>query len=151
MQHHWFSSWLMQLTICWMSETNFDKQQRVQNTFACIVTSCKRSDHITPVLPDLHWLPIRSRLHCGHIASTSGHNRHFLGHWFQIISWRMTCDRLYDLVAMKGPRRLKGWVSICALLNQSRTVYHLQSDIVILSTLFWKHLKTHIYIEHVVN
>ena len=42
---------------------NLSKLQRVQNSLARVVTGCRRSDHITPVLKDLHWLPIRERIH----------------------------------------------------------------------------------------
>ena len=45
-----------------MSQTNFDKLQRVQNTLARVVTGTTRFDHITPVLEGLHWLPIQSRV-----------------------------------------------------------------------------------------
>ena len=36
--------------------------QRIQNTAARLVTLTKRSDHITPVLQSLHWLPIHQRI-----------------------------------------------------------------------------------------
>jgi len=39
-----------------------DKLQWIQNTAARIVTRTKRSDHISPVLKDLHWLPVRLRI-----------------------------------------------------------------------------------------
>ena len=39
-----------------------DKLQRVQNTAARLVTRTKRSQHITPVLEKLHWLPVRKRI-----------------------------------------------------------------------------------------
>ena len=45
-----------------ISKTNFDKLQRVQNTLARIVTETCRRDHISPVLADLQWLPIRARI-----------------------------------------------------------------------------------------
>ena len=38
------------------------KLQRVQNTAARIITRTSRHSHITPVLHDLHWLPIKARL-----------------------------------------------------------------------------------------
>ena len=38
------------------------KLQRIQNTAARIVTKTKKFDHITPVLTDLHWLPIEFRI-----------------------------------------------------------------------------------------
>jgi len=34
------------------------KLQRIQNTAARLITRTKRCEHITPVLMDLHWLPV---------------------------------------------------------------------------------------------
>ena len=39
-----------------------EKLQRIQNTAARIVSRTKRSEHITPVLAKLHWLPVRARI-----------------------------------------------------------------------------------------
>jgi len=39
-----------------------DKLQYVQNSAARLVTRTKRSDHITPILQDLHWLPVNQRI-----------------------------------------------------------------------------------------
>ena len=44
------------------SSMNIDKLQRVQNTLARVVSKTHRRDHITPVLADLHWLPVRYRI-----------------------------------------------------------------------------------------
>jgi len=44
------------------SAANIAKLQCVQNNLARIVTGAKRRDHITPVLRDLHWLPVASRI-----------------------------------------------------------------------------------------
>jgi len=38
------------------------KLQKIQNTAARIVTRSKYSDHITPILKKLHWLPIKERI-----------------------------------------------------------------------------------------
>ena len=38
-----------------------DKLQRVQNTAARLITRTRKSDHITPVLMELHWLPVEFR------------------------------------------------------------------------------------------
>ena len=38
------------------------KLQYVQNTAARIVTQTRKFDHITPVLFDLHWLPVSYRI-----------------------------------------------------------------------------------------
>ena len=39
-----------------------EKLQLIQNNAARLVQKCKKSDHITPTLIDLHWLPIRYRI-----------------------------------------------------------------------------------------
>jgi hypothetical protein len=39
-----------------------DKLQRVQNAAARVVTRTRKSEHITPILIDLHWLPIVKRI-----------------------------------------------------------------------------------------
>jgi len=36
--------------------------QSVQNATARLVTGARRRDHITPVLRQLHWLPVRQRI-----------------------------------------------------------------------------------------
>ena len=36
--------------------------QPVQNTVARIVTRTRKREHITPVLKELHWLPVRKRI-----------------------------------------------------------------------------------------
>ncbi|XP_064619440.1 uncharacterized protein LOC135482892 [Lineus longissimus] len=36
--------------------------QREQNSAARFITGTKRSEHITPVLKDLHWLPVNRRI-----------------------------------------------------------------------------------------
>ena len=38
------------------------KLQRVQNAAARLLVSCKKYDHITPILINLHWLPVRYRI-----------------------------------------------------------------------------------------
>ena len=45
-----------------MSESYFDQLQRVQNTLARVVTGHTKFDHITSLLAELHWLPVRSRV-----------------------------------------------------------------------------------------
>ena len=41
---------------------SISKLQRVQNSAARLVTRSRRSEHITPVLRDLHWLPVPQRI-----------------------------------------------------------------------------------------
>ena len=39
-----------------------DRLQRGQNAAARLVSGAKKYDHITPIMVDLHWLPIRRRV-----------------------------------------------------------------------------------------
>lgn len=44
-----------------LPSTLVNKLQRVQNTAARLISRTKKSDHITPTLMDLHWLPVNYR------------------------------------------------------------------------------------------
>ena len=44
-------------------DNKMKRLQRIQNIAARIVAKCPKSCHITPVLKDLHWLPIKERIH----------------------------------------------------------------------------------------
>ena len=44
------------------SVSNLARLQRVQNTLARVVAQKPQFCHITPVLSDLHWLPVRHRI-----------------------------------------------------------------------------------------
>ena len=45
-----------------ISKELVNKLQRVQNTAARLITRTKKFDHITPILKELHWLPIEERI-----------------------------------------------------------------------------------------
>ena len=45
-----------------LPDSELAKLQRIQNTAARLVARVKKSDHITPVLQKLHWLPVKSRI-----------------------------------------------------------------------------------------
>ena len=44
------------------SSSNLNKLQRVQNALARTVLMTRKRDHITPVLANLHWLPVTARI-----------------------------------------------------------------------------------------
>ena len=46
-----------------LANTGLAKLQRVQNAAARLVTSTRKYDHITPILCELHWLPVKFRIH----------------------------------------------------------------------------------------
>jgi len=45
-----------------MSDGLWRKVQSIQSAAARLVTGARRYDHITPVLRQLHWLPVRQRV-----------------------------------------------------------------------------------------
>ena len=45
-----------------LPDRQLQKLQRVQNSAARVVAFVKKQDHITPVLQELHWLPINARI-----------------------------------------------------------------------------------------
>ena len=45
-----------------LPQTLIDRLQAVQNCAARLVTRSRKHDHITPILKQLHWLPVYSRI-----------------------------------------------------------------------------------------
>ncbi|KAF7649266.1 hypothetical protein LDENG_00144190, partial [Lucifuga dentata] len=45
-----------------ISKRNIHRLQLIQNAAAQVLTQSRRSDHITPVLAALHWLPVSFRI-----------------------------------------------------------------------------------------
>ena len=45
-----------------LPKTSIAPLQRVQNAAARLITRTRRRDHITPILKDLHWLPVSERV-----------------------------------------------------------------------------------------
>jgi len=45
-----------------ISKTQTARLQLVQNAAARFLTNCRKSDHITPILRSLHWLPVNFRI-----------------------------------------------------------------------------------------
>ena len=45
-----------------LDDTHISRLQRIQNNAARVVSKMKKFDHISPVLTQLHWLPIKKRI-----------------------------------------------------------------------------------------
>ena len=130
--------------------------QSVQNAAACLVAGSRRSDHITPDLQRLHWLPVRRRIEFKlalliykSLKSLNGSTPRYLSDDCQLVSdvgrRRLrssdvsTCvvprthtgfgDRAFQVA---GPRL---WTSLPASLHQSNTTVGQ----------FKKLLKTHLF------
>ena len=56
-----------------ISDGLLHRLQSVENAAACLVTGARRCDHITPVLRQLHWLPVRQAKLCLRSRGSSGH------------------------------------------------------------------------------
>ena len=48
--------------LCHLPKRLTGKLQKIQNTAARIVTGVRRREHITPILRELHWLPVAQRI-----------------------------------------------------------------------------------------
>ena len=48
--------------LCGLNADQFRRLQLLQNSTARMLTRTPRRDHITPVLQDLHWLPVKARV-----------------------------------------------------------------------------------------
>ena len=47
---------------CGLPKREIDKLQRVQNSAARLISGLRRTDHTTPVMKELHWLPVDARI-----------------------------------------------------------------------------------------
>lgn len=45
------------------TDSHFTQLQRIQNKAARLIFGVKRREHITPYLDELHWLPVKQRVH----------------------------------------------------------------------------------------
>ena len=46
-----------------ISDYNINRLQRIQNNASRIMINTVQYDHVTPILQNLHWLPVRQRIH----------------------------------------------------------------------------------------
>lgn len=73
---------LLQLPVVRCADSLIRKLQSVQNAAARLITGARRCDHITPVLRQLHWLPLRRwvdyKVACLVHQSLSGHAPRYL-------------------------------------------------------------------------
>ena len=57
-----YSVWKSTPLLYGVSDRLMCRLQSVQNATARLVTGARRCDHITPILGQLHWLPVRQRV-----------------------------------------------------------------------------------------
>ena len=87
-----------------------NKMQRLQNTCARMITRTRRSDHITPVLIKLHWLPVRKRI-----------EYKMLSHTYRAIH-RRAPQYLCDMLSLYQPARaLRSQSTVTLAVPRART------------------------------
>ena len=128
-----------------MSSTNFDKVQRVQNTFARVVTLTAKRDKITPTFERLHWLPIRYRV--DYKLARLTYKIHLSGEPSHLRSQLVDYTPVRSLRSLVVPRTKLACVSrafsVAALQLWNSLLFEVR-DAEILTT-FSKHLKAHLY------
>ena len=88
-----------------------NKMQRLQNMCARMITRTRRSDHITPVLIKLHWLPVRKRI-----------EYKMLSHTYYRAIHRHAPQYLCDMLSVYQPARaLRSQSTLTLTVPRSRT------------------------------
>ena len=58
-----FSHWQLEFSSLWSSKNStIHPLQRIQNNSARLILKKKKSEHISPLLQNLHWLPVSQRI-----------------------------------------------------------------------------------------
>ena len=97
-----------------LPDTLLHKLQSVQNATARLITGTRHSDHISPVLCELHWLPIRERIKfkvaCLVRQSLSGQVPLYLADDYRLVSDSTRRSlRSADISTCVLPRTLSSW------------------------------------------
>lgn len=140
-----------------ISSSNLNKLQRAQNTAARIILRTSRYDHITPVLEELHWLPICQRIKYKVLVYT-----------YKALNGQ--CPQyLTDLLNVYRPTRaLRSSNDLSLVVPRTRTVtfgnrsfshaapflWNALPDAIRSSSsldIFRKHLKTHLFLDNYGN
>lgn len=134
-----------------LSDKDVSKLQRIQNSAARLVSMSKKCNHITPILKELHWLPVKSRIQYKVILLTfrATHGlapiylSELIAPYIPTRSLRSASQVL--LVVNRGRTKTFGDRSFtCAapiLWNSLPSTLRVQSNI----DLFRKHLKTYLF------
>jgi len=92
-----------------LPQTSINKLQHIQNTAARIVTRTSRRNHITPILKDLHWLPVKYRVQFK-----------ILMHTYKA-PHEQAPRYISDMLTVYQPRTLRSMVSVTSVVPRVRT------------------------------
>ena len=86
-----------------MSEEQLERLQQVQNSAARLVLKRKKRDHVTPMLKELHWLPVKAR--CQYKIAVLAY-RHFEGSLAPYLSATLSTRRASRTLRSSNENRL---------------------------------------------
>ena len=139
-------------------KTILSKLQNVQNTAARLITRTSCYDHITPVLKELHWLPVQHRVVYKILTHTykalHGESPAYIRHMLQVYVPRRTLRSQNDTVPLVVPRcHTVTYGDRCFVTAAPKLWNALPAGIKDCNTLssFKKLLKTHLFIQMNVN
>jgi len=116
-----------------LPQTSINKLQRIQNTAARIVTRTSRQSHITPILKDLHWLPVKYRVQFK-----------ILMHTYKALHEEAP-RYISDTLAVYQPRRtLRSMGSVTLVVPKVRTSSYGERTFQCSAAKLWNVLQTHI-------
>jgi hypothetical protein len=118
--------------LCGASSSTTRKLQLVQNTAARIITRTSRWEHISPVLRDLHWLPIKRRIEYKVIM-----------HTFRALHG-LSPSYIEDLINVYKPTRtLRSQNSTSLVIPRAKTVTYGEKSFTVLAPKLWNVLPSH--------
>uniref|UniRef100_UPI003AAF450F uncharacterized protein n=1 Tax=Centroberyx gerrardi TaxID=166262 RepID=UPI003AAF450F len=128
-----------------------NKLQYVQNSAARLLTSTRRQDHITPVLHNLHWLPVKHRIDFKILLTTYKAIHNLAPPYLSDLIPRHTltrCLRSADATALETTRtKLRTWgdraFSVAAPSLWNALPIHIRQATTLPS--FKQALKTHLF------
>ena len=116
-----------------LPKLELSKLQRIQNAAARLVTLSKKREHITPVLKDLHWLPVESRIIYKLMLLT-----------FKALN-NQAPKYLSELISIKKPSRsLRSNTSIVLHRKKANTVTYGQRSFHHAAPELWNQLPSHV-------
>ena len=106
--------WTYISTLHGLTDLQIRRLQKVQNSAARLITGSKSSDHVTPVLKQLHWLPVTQRLDyklLSMIFKTKSNQAPSYMYMMEMVEWRKPLRRLRsgNVDQYKVPQCERSW------------------------------------------
>ena len=137
-----------------ISKSSLHKLQIVQNTAARVITRTPRYNHISPILKDLHWLPVHARIEFKILTHTykalHGQSPAYIRDLLEVYQPRRSLRSMDDSVSLVVPRsRTVTFGDRSFVTTAPRLWNSLRRDLKEAPTLssFKKMLKTHLFIQ----